>query len=296
MSSPIKEVVTKQPIKRLEIPINKFNDVAIPHHTDLLKRHKNNIIKYQNVRDWDKVYTEQINASRVVKQLKQLLYEMDTLRGQVIDNDIPTFDKLTIKARTSTLNAINEYLEFQIDLSSTDKNSLKEETPTHENSSLDNQFLQIQAEQEDLDQQEACLRAWTSLQNDLQELQHLFLDFNKLVHEQAESVDKIEDFVEESQINIKEGNKNLQQAAKYKLVGYPIAGALLGTCLGGPVGLAVGLKLGGLAAIGGGLLGFTGGTLLKKKCLLLPELKQIEAPKESENLQGHNNHQDKKNS
>jgi hypothetical protein len=42
--SPDNEMV-KQPIKRLEIPINKFNDVAIPHHLDLLKRHKNNIKK-----------------------------------------------------------------------------------------------------------------------------------------------------------------------------------------------------------------------------------------------------------
>ena len=64
----------------------------------------------QAIRDWDRVYAEQINAARVVKQLKQLLYEMDTLRGQVQDSDIVTFDKLTQKARTSTLNAIKEYL------------------------------------------------------------------------------------------------------------------------------------------------------------------------------------------
>lgn len=34
----------KQPIRRLEIQINNFN-VAIPHHVNLLKRHKNNIKK-----------------------------------------------------------------------------------------------------------------------------------------------------------------------------------------------------------------------------------------------------------
>ena len=36
---------------------------------------------------------------------------------------------------------------------------------------------------------------------------------------------------------------------------YPVAGALLGTCLGGPVGLLAGVKIGGLAAIGGSLFG-----------------------------------------
>lgn len=40
----------KQPIKRLEIPISKFNDVAIPHHLDLLRRHKNNIKKVINIK------------------------------------------------------------------------------------------------------------------------------------------------------------------------------------------------------------------------------------------------------
>jgi hypothetical protein len=36
---------------------------------------------------------------------------------------------------------------------------------------------------------------------------------------------------------------------------YPVAGALLGTCLGGPVGLLAGVKIGGLAAIGGSVFG-----------------------------------------
>ena len=33
---------------------------------------------------------------------------------------------------------------------------------------------------------------------------------------------------------------------------YPMAGAVLGTCLGGPVGVLAGIKIGGLAAIGEG--------------------------------------------
>ena len=36
---------------------------------------------------------------------------------------------------------------------------------------------------------------------------------------------------------------------------YPVAGALLGTCLGGPVGMLAGVKIGGLAAIGGSVFG-----------------------------------------
>lgn len=40
---------SKQPLKRVEIPLNKFNDVAVPHHVDLLKKHKTNIEKVKRV-------------------------------------------------------------------------------------------------------------------------------------------------------------------------------------------------------------------------------------------------------
>ena len=36
---------------------------------------------------------------------------------------------------------------------------------------------------------------------------------------------------------------------------YPMAGAILGTCLGGPVGFLAGVKIGGLAAVGGSIFG-----------------------------------------
>lgn len=56
------------------------------------------------------MHKEHVNVSRIVKQLKELLYQMDTLRGQVLDSDINQFDKLTANARGSIMNAIKEYL------------------------------------------------------------------------------------------------------------------------------------------------------------------------------------------
>jgi hypothetical protein len=35
----------KQSFKRVEIPLSKFRDVAVPYHIDLLKKHKVNIEK-----------------------------------------------------------------------------------------------------------------------------------------------------------------------------------------------------------------------------------------------------------
>jgi len=68
-------------------------------------------------------------------------------------------------------------------------------------------------------------------------------------------VDNMEDNIEKTQINVNEGAKYLQKASAYKVAAYPLAGAMIGTCIGGPIGLIAGLKIGGLAAVGCGILG-----------------------------------------
>ena len=47
-------------------------------------------------------------------------------------------------------------------------------------------------------------------------------------------------------------------SAQSTMSAVPIAGALvLGTCLGGPVGLMAGLKIGALVGLGGSMVGYT---------------------------------------
>lgn len=53
-----------------------------------------------------------------------------------------------------------------------------------------------------------------------------------------------------------------------------MTGAIVGTCVGGPLGLIAGLKVGGLAALGCGVLGYVGGKFIKKRKL------SISAPEE----------------
>lgn len=65
----------------------------------------------------------------------------------------------------------------------------------------------------------------------------------------------VENIIEETNVNVEEGEKFLSKAARYKVAAYPLVGALLGTCIGGPVGLIAGVKVGGLAALGCGILG-----------------------------------------
>jgi len=42
-------------------------------------------------------------------------------------------------------------------------------------------------------------------------------------------------------------------------------GAMFGLCLGGPVGLLAGVKLGGVAAVGGSILGYAGATVVREQ-------------------------------
>lgn len=84
-----------------------------------------------------------------------------------------------------------------------------------------------------------------------------------------------------------EMNENLMvfpaslQAVGYKLAVLPIAGALIGGALGGPLGLLAGFKAAGVAAaLGGGALGFAGGNLVQKrrKAQVDLQMKQLSLP------------------
>lgn len=47
---------------------------------------------------------------------------------------------------------------------------------------LDDSYVQLQAEEEDVQRQQACLQVWNSLQREIQQLHELFTEFNKVVH------------------------------------------------------------------------------------------------------------------
>lgn len=132
---------------------------------------------------------------------------------------------------------------------------------------------------EDLPPIQACfeldeyqLRARTALMNDVvglerefQDLSGIFKQVSQMVHEQTEPVARVAQNVEETQIAVEQGTHHLRTALKYQKAAYPLMGAIIGTCVAGPLGLLAGLKTGGILAFGGGVLGFTGGKILKKE-------------------------------
>ena len=62
---------------------------------------------------------------------------------------------------------------------------------------------------------------------------------------------------------MKDDNANYDYST-VPMAGLPMIGALMGMCLGGPVGFLAGVKIGGLAAVGGSILGYTGASVVSE--------------------------------
>lgn len=155
--------------------------------------------------------------------------------------------------------------------SNTQNNSSGYKYPEDDNQEVGLENLpQIQANFEhgehQLRSRQACLAEFENLQHEIVEIQDLFCKLNGSVVEQKADVQAVEDNVVEAQVHVEEAEKSLRQALTYKKAMYPLCGAVLGFCVAGPVGMVTfGLKAGSLAAVGCGILGATGGTVLKNK-------------------------------
>lgn len=254
------------PLKMAEISIRKFNEDAIPSHLGLLRNHKSQIEKSLALHDWERVKREEINATRVIKQLKNLLLEMEILRDKIQQEEVPKFDDLTNKSRREAIESIQEFVELK--LKSPDKSrsstysNLEDVDVVEDLPRLESEF---QLTEHQLKAREACLTEYENLHREVQDIHELFHKFHENVQEQAESVNLVEENVSQTEVNVQQGEQNLRTALKYKKAMYPVCGALIGTCIGGPIGFFAGLKAGGLAAVGCGILGFTGGEILKRK-------------------------------
>ena len=93
---------------------------------------------------------------------------------------------------------------------------------------------------------EQAARAWTLLDTEIRDISLLMVQFSPRCKPATIRVER------------KHGTtaSSIQaEATKSTSKVYPMAGAVLGTCLGGPVGVLAGIKIGGLAAIGGSIFG-----------------------------------------
>ncbi|KAH8242179.1 syntaxin-17 [Drosophila bipectinata] len=263
----------KLPLKQAEVSIQRFQDMAVPHHLSLLKNHRSNIEKSLALGDWQKIKKEELNAMRVIKQIKNLLLEMDALREKVREEDQERFDELMRPGRERAFAGMKDFAELQLKSPTSTLGSQYDEEdnqaqqmdmrhlPAHQH--MPQLQTNFHLEEHQLAQRQACLEQMENLQREIYDLHGMFHGMRQLTAEQSVAVEKIADNAEEALENVQEGERQLRQALTYKKAMYPVVGALLGTCVGGPIGLVAGIKAGGLAAVGCGILGFTGGSVLK---------------------------------
>jgi len=74
-----------------------------------LKNHRSNIEKSLALGDWQKIKKEELNALRVIKQIKNLLLEMDSLREKVREEDLERFDDLMRPGRENAFAGMKEF-------------------------------------------------------------------------------------------------------------------------------------------------------------------------------------------
>ncbi|XP_015710589.1 syntaxin-17 isoform X3 [Coturnix japonica] len=260
----------KVKLRRIEPAIQKFIKVAIPTDLERLRKHQINIEKYQRCKLWDRLHEEHINAGRTVQQLRANMREMEKLCLRVRQEDIPVLQRMINPVKDEASSAIKHFLQ----LHSESAEELKRQLEGREDASLtrsatiggetsynteakdgSQSLIQICSPLPEIPQNENAAESWETLEES-----------------QQEKIDRIEDHVNSAAANTEEGTKNLAKAAKYKLAALPVAGAVIGGVVGGPIGLLAGFKVAGIAAaLGGGILGFTGGKLIQKK-----KQKQIE--------------------
>ncbi|XP_013929291.1 PREDICTED: syntaxin-17 [Thamnophis sirtalis] len=266
-------------LRRLEPSIQKFIKVAIPTDLERLRKHQINIEKYQRCRLWDKLHEEHINAGRTVQQLRANIREMENLCARVRKEDILTLQRMIDPVKGEASVAIKEFLQLHSESAEALKRQFREPEAALTRSTTvegtetfssaengENSLSQIFAPLPEIPQDQNAAESWEVLEEDLIELCTLVTEFSLLVNTQQEKVDRIEENVCTAVANVEEGTQSLSKAATYKLAALPVAGALLGGIVGGPIGLLAGFKVAGLAAaLGGGVLGFTGGKLIQRK-------------------------------
>lgn len=271
-------------LRRLEVPVHKFIKVAIPTDLERLQKHHNNILKFQQCQQWDKLHDEHINAIRTVQQLRANMREMEMLCGRVRVEDASALEKLVCPIRERAAAAVQDFLLLHPTPEPQAANSPASDTPysSHHDVNEDEELMsEMQIQLPAIPADQIAAESWENLEEDLRELGGLVTEFSLLVHSQQEKIDSIEDNVNTAAANVEEGTRSLGKAVGYKLAVLPVAGALLGGVIAGPLGLLAGFKAAGLAAaIGGGALGFAGGNMVQKhrKANLDLQMKQLTAP------------------
>ena len=106
---------------------------------------------------------------------------------------------------------------------------------------------------------------YQSLLQDVEELNQIQTNLLSCISEQSEQISRIEDNITYTDMYVEAGTNSLKIVDKYFFNYTPIlVGGTIGALVGGPIGVAMHLKLGSLLTIGGGVLGSMCGYKIQK--------------------------------
>uniref|UniRef100_A0A0K0F8N4 t-SNARE coiled-coil homology domain-containing protein n=1 Tax=Strongyloides venezuelensis TaxID=75913 RepID=A0A0K0F8N4_STRVS len=199
-------------IQKIEHNVHLLNQVVekigTPADTTINESELNELIQRSNAlskstNNMMKNLVSLSNGNHILKQKREIL--MDSLMST-----LNLLQDAQRKAAVKEKGKINEY-ELgnvnQITTDSSDFNPFSPQQMSHE------QMQQKQQQIEEIRQRQLALQ---QLEEDISDVNQIFKDLAKLVHEQGDMVDSIEDNIDSAQIYVEQGSANVQQALHYQ--------------------------------------------------------------------------------
>lgn len=156
------------------------------------------------------------DKKRTVRQIKDLMYELDTLRAQVENEDLDKFDRETLSLRRTLLSFVTCYTNLEKEAQVVIQRHQNDGDVANENSLVNTPQLQIQGSVEDVRLREAEQRVQQveNLNHDIQDVHGIFAELNHIVGTQKEQVDMVETNVDKASENVSVGLSSLVTASQ----------------------------------------------------------------------------------
>ena len=202
----MKSSKSRHSLKKFELPVNRFVNVALPLYLDLLEKHERNIAKvvrktnctaqmtaylslvcfhfqFRNNREWERMRIETVNAGRTAHQLAAAVDEMETVRSQLTAEEVREFDSQIAAHKKIAVDALRRFEAVPKwgctdDETTSDASAMTTVSPRL----LRPHSCELSTEEIDLEQRKAQFETWKNLQQDIDDLHDLFAEFSHNVH------------------------------------------------------------------------------------------------------------------
>lgn len=253
MDEKIYEINIKRFIQSTEYQLKKLAECCAKIH------------EFQTYQDWRNVKQAQQNASQIIKRIRSDIKQILQIRSQIVAHLVANHNKptsLIVTQIDDQLRGISRRVESQAkEIDNIHAPYYSYELKNHDamlqaGCVAPDPFMFQMKMNETLAKEKDLCEAYQQLQKDCEDLQVIMQHFSEEIFAQKSSVDSIERNVTEAHSNVEAGAVSLKQALNFKILHTAAGGAFVGTCLGGPVGLMAGAKIGALFGLGSGCMAY----------------------------------------